>query len=54
MFWDNDIEYCFWDIDGDGSEELQIRDSSVYYAVKVKDQRPWIIFEGWWETIERV
>lgn len=48
LFWDNDIEYCFWDIDGDGSEELQIRDSSAYYAVKVKDQRPWIIFEGWW------
>lgn len=48
LFWDNDIEYCFCDIDGDGSEELQIRDSSVYYAVKVRDQRPWIIFEGWW------
>lgn len=49
LFWDNDIEYCFWDIDGDGSEELHIRDSSVYYAVKVKDQRPQIIFEGWWD-----
>lgn len=48
LFWDNDIEYCFWDIDGDGNEELHIRDSVVYYAIKVCDKSPRIIFEGWW------
>ena len=48
LFWDNDIEYCFLDIDGDGREELHIRDSSIYYLVDVKDKRPRIILEGWW------
>lgn len=48
LFWDNDIEYCFADIDGDGSEELHIRDSVIYYTIKVKDEKPQIIFEGWW------
>jgi len=48
LFWDNDIEYCFLDIDGDGGEELQIRDSVIYYVVKVQDQIPVIIFEGRW------
>ncbi len=45
LFWDNDIEYCFLDIDGDGREELHIRDSSIYYLVDVKDKRPRIILE---------
>ncbi len=48
LFWDNDIEYCLFDIDGDDREELHIRDSAVYYAVKVSDETPRIIFEGWW------
>lgn len=48
LFWDNDIEYCFWDIDGDGNEELHIKDSVVYYAIKVSDDTPQIYFEGWW------
>jgi len=48
LFWDNDIEYCFGDIDGDGSEELHIRDSVVYYMIKVCDGTPQIFFEGWW------
>lgn len=48
LFWDNDIEYCFYDIDGDGSEELHIRDSVAYYAVKVCGQTPQILFDGWW------
>lgn len=48
LFWDNDIEYCFGDIDSDGSEELHIRDQTVYYVVKVQDEMPRIIFEGWW------
>ncbi len=48
LFWDNDIEYCFGDIDGDGSEELHIRDSVVYYTIKVCDGTPQIFFEGWW------
>lgn len=48
LFWDNDIEYCLLDIDGDGGEELQIRDSVIYYVVKVQDQIPVIIFEGRW------
>lgn len=48
LFWDNDIEYCFYDIDSDGVEELHIRDSVAYYAVKMYDNRPQILFEGWW------
>lgn len=48
LFWDNDIEYCYFDIDGDGREELHIRDSGVYYAVKVRDQTLQILHEGWW------
>lgn len=48
LFWDNDIEYCFADIDGDGSEELHIRDNLFYYMIKVKDKSPQIIFESWW------
>lgn len=48
LFWDNDIEYCFADIDSDGSEELHIRDSVIYYMIKVKDEKPQIMFEGWW------
>lgn len=48
LFWDNDIEYCFADIDGDGSEELHIRDSVIYYVIKVKDEKLQIMFEGWW------
>lgn len=47
LFWDNDIEYCFLDIDGDGREELHIRDSAVYYVVDIGD-RPRILFQGWW------
>lgn len=53
LFWDNDIEYCFLDIDGDGSEELHIRDNAVYYAIKAVDGIPQILFEDWWyEPIE--
>ena len=48
LFWDNDIEYCFADIDSDGSEELHIRDSVIYYTIKVMDEKPQIMFEGWW------
>ncbi len=48
LFWDNDIEYCFYDIDGDGVDELHIRDSVAYYAVKACDHLPQILFEGWW------
>lgn len=48
LFWSNDIEYCFWDIDGDGCDELHVMDNIVYYAVKVQDETPRIIFEGWW------
>lgn len=48
LFWDNDIEYCFFDIDGDGSEELHVKDSTIYYAVKVQNETPQIIFDGWW------
>lgn len=48
LFWDNDVEYCFADIDGDGSEELHIRDSMVYYMIKVKVEKPQIVFESWW------
>lgn len=49
LFWDNDIKYCFFDIDGDGAEELHIRDHAVYYTVKIQDEAPRIIFEGWWD-----
>lgn len=48
LFWDNEIFYCFFDIDSDGSEELHIRDSVAYYAVKVCDNQPQIFFDGWW------
>ena len=48
LFLDNDIEYCFLDIDGDGGEELQIRDSMVYYVVKVQEGELRVIWEGWW------
>ncbi len=48
LFWDNNIEYCFLDIDGDGREEMHIRDSSVYYVIDMKEKRPQILFEGWW------
>lgn len=48
LFWDNDIEYCFLDIDGDGSGELQIRDSRIYYVVKVQEGALRVIWEGWW------
>lgn len=47
LFRDNDIEYCFLDIDGDGSEELQIRDHSAYYMVKVQEGALQVIFENW-------
>ena len=46
LFWNNDIEYCFGDIDGDGSEELHIRDDEVYYAIKASDGMLQILFEG--------
>lgn len=49
LFWSNDIEYCFWDIDGDGCDELHMRDDTIYYAVKIQDEMPEIIFEGWWQ-----
>lgn len=48
LFWDNDIEYCFLDIDNDGGEELHIRDNVVYYVIKAVDGTPQILFEGWW------
>ncbi|MDE6386456.1 MAG: hypothetical protein K2L82_01465, partial [Lachnospiraceae bacterium] len=48
LFWDNDIEYCFWDMDGDGNEELHLRDSVAYYTIKACDKSPQIIFESWW------
>ena len=48
LFWDNDIEYCFCDIDGDGSEELHIRDSAGYYIIKICDETPQILLENWW------
>ncbi len=48
LFWDNDIEYCFCDINGDGVEELHIRDSVAYYAVGVCDNQPQILSEIWW------
>lgn len=48
LFWDNDIEYCFCDIDGDGSEELHMKDSAIYYIIKICDQSPQIILENWW------
>ena len=48
LFWNNDIEYCFGDIDGDGSEELHIRDDAMYYAIKARDGILQIFYEGWW------
>lgn len=48
LFWDNEISYCFYDIDSDGSEELHIKDSVAYYAIKVCDNVPQIFFDGWW------
>ena len=48
LFWNNDIEYCFGDIDGDGSEELHIRDDVMYYAIKARDGILQIFYEGWW------
>ncbi len=48
LFWDNDIEYCFLDIDGDGIDELHIRDNVIYYVIKAVDGAPQILFEGWW------
>ncbi|MDE7271480.1 MAG: hypothetical protein K2N95_00200 [Lachnospiraceae bacterium] len=47
LFWENDIEYCFGDIDGDGAEELHIRDNLVYYVIKLQNKTPQILFEGW-------
>ena len=47
LFWENDIEYCFGDIDGDGSEELHIRDDAMYYAIKARDGILQIFYEGW-------
>lgn len=48
LFWGNDIEYCLLDIDGDGSEELHIRDDVVYYAIKAVDGTPQILFKSRW------
>lgn len=52
LFWDNDIEYCYLDIDGDGREELHIRDNGAYYVIKVRNQTLEILFEGWWWMYE--
>lgn len=48
LFWDNDIKYCFLDIDGDGIDELHIKDNMIYYVIKAVDGAPKILFEGWW------
>lgn len=48
LFWDNDIKYCFLDIDGDGIDELHIKDNMIYYAIKAVDGAPQILFKGWW------
>lgn len=48
LFWDNDIKYCFLDIDGDGIDELHIKDNMRYYAIKAVDGAPQILFKGWW------
>lgn len=45
LFWNNDIEYCFLDIDGDGSGELQIRDDFAYYVVKIQEGALRVIWE---------
>lgn len=45
LFWNNDIEYCFLDIDGDGSGELQIRDDFAYYVVKAQEGTLRVIWE---------
>lgn len=47
LFWNNDIEYCFLDIDGDGSGELQIRDDFAYYVVKIQEGALRVIWEDW-------
>ena len=47
LFWKNDIRYCFLDIEGDGSGELQIRDDFAYYVVKVQGGALRIIWEDW-------
>lgn len=49
LFWDNDIEYCYWDIDGDDSDELHIRDPHAYYIIKTDNETPRILFENWWQ-----
>ncbi|MDE6750308.1 MAG: hypothetical protein K2K21_14785 [Lachnospiraceae bacterium] len=48
LFWDNDIKYCFLDIDSDGIDELHIKDNVIYYAIKAVDGAPKILFEGRW------
>lgn len=48
LFWDNDIKYCYLDIDGDGIDELHIKDNVIYYAIKAVDGVPQILFKGWW------
>lgn len=49
LFWDNEIEYCYIDMDGDGRDELHIRDSAVYYVIKAGEEVLQIIFESWWD-----
>ena len=48
LFWGNDIEYCFLDIDGDGREELHIRDDVMYYVIKAGDGILQIFYDGRW------
>lgn len=54
LFGDNDIEYCFLDIDGDEREELHIRDNTAYYVIKDADGEPQIFFQSWWRDYEPV
>lgn len=54
LFGDNDIEYCFLDIDGDGSDELHIRDNTAYYAIKAVDGTLQILFKSWWNDYEPI
>ncbi|MDE5589694.1 MAG: hypothetical protein K2J60_11250 [Acetatifactor sp.] len=54
LFGDNDIEYCLLDIDGDGSDELHIRDNTAYYAIKAVDGTLQILFESWWNDYELI
>ena len=54
LFGDNDIEYCFLDIDGDGREELHIRDNTAYYVIKAVDGTPLILFKSWWNDYEPI